>query len=102
MHLRGALLQREQLLGAERLVVDLRRRLDEVLQVRAGQKVAQVDELAVPLVFHVDGAPAVLAAADGFAGDVDVALGADDGEGDDGLGGVSVKSRYGWNASDIP
>ena len=32
----GLLLERKQLLGAERLVVDLRGRLDEVLQVRAG------------------------------------------------------------------
>lgn len=46
----GALLEREQLLGAEALVVDLRRRLDEVLQVGAGEEVAQVGELAVALV----------------------------------------------------
>lgn len=85
MHLRAALLEREQLFGAEGLVVDLRGRLDEVLQVRAGEEVAQVDEFAVPFVFDVDGAPAVLAAAHGLAVDGDAALGADDGEGDDGL-----------------
>ena len=46
----GALLECEQLLGTERLVVDLRRRLDQVLQVGAGQEVAEVDEFAVVLV----------------------------------------------------
>lgn len=85
MHLRTTLLERQQLLRAEALVVDLRRCLDEVLEVGAREEVAEVDELAVPLVFHVDGAPAVLAPAHGLAGDVDVALGADDGEGDDAL-----------------
>ena len=89
-HLRAALLERQQLLGAEGLVVDLRCRLDQVLKVGAGEEVAEVDELAVALVFHVDGAPAVLAAADELAVDVDVLLRADDGEGDDGLDDVLV------------
>lgn len=43
------------------LVVDLACGLDEVLEVSAGKEVTEVDEFAVPLVFHVDGAPAVLA-----------------------------------------
>lgn len=86
---RGRLLEREQLLGAERLVVDLRRRLDEVLQVGAGQEVAQRDELAVRLVLDVDDAPPVLAAADLLAVDDNGLLRADDGEGNDVLGGVS-------------
>ena len=47
-----------------------------------GEEVAEVDELAVPLVLDVDHAPAVLAAADGLAVDDDGALGAHDGEGD--------------------
>ena len=84
-HLCAALFEREQLLGAEGFVVDLRCRFDQVLEVGAGEEVAQVDEFAVALVFDVDGAPAVLAAAHDFAVDVDVALRADDGEGDDGL-----------------
>jgi hypothetical protein len=50
----AALLEREQLFGAEALVVDLRRRLDEVLQVRARQEVAQVHELAVVLVLDYE------------------------------------------------
>lgn len=113
------LLEREQLLRAERLVVDLRGRLDEVLQVRPvtacasvmctkttrareqgegrggedvcgkkdvpGEEVAEVHELAVGLVLDVDDAPAVLAAPDGLAVDDDVALGANDGEGDQAL-----------------
>ena len=73
-HLRAALLQCQQLLGAEGLVVDLRCRLDQVLEMGAGEEVAEVDEFAVALVFDVDGAPAVLAAADQLAVDVDVFL----------------------------
>ena len=65
--------------------MDLRGRLDKVLQVRAREEVPEVDELAVSLVLDVDGAPAVLTAAHGLAVDVDVLLRADDGEGDDGL-----------------
>lgn len=45
-----ALLEGKQLLGAERLVVDLCGRLDQVLQVGAGKEVAEVDEFAVVLV----------------------------------------------------
>ena len=82
---RRALLEREQLLRAEGLVMDLARRLDEVLQVRAREEVAQVDELAVPLILDVDRAPAVLAAAHRLAADVEVLFAADHGEGDDGL-----------------
>ena len=50
----GALLERKQLLGAEGLVVDLRRRLDQVLQVGAGEEVAEVDEFAVVLILNYD------------------------------------------------
>lgn len=46
-----ALLECEQLLGAERLVVDLRRRFDQILQMSAGEEVAEVDEFAVVLIF---------------------------------------------------
>lgn len=46
----AGLLDGEKLLGAESLIVDLGRCLDEVLQVRARQKVAKVNELAVFLV----------------------------------------------------
>ena len=53
----GALLEREQLLGAEAFVVDLAGRFDHVLQVGAGEEVAQVDEFAVAFVFYVNGAP---------------------------------------------
>lgn len=78
----AALLEGEQLLSTEGLVVDLGRRLDEVLEVGAEQEVPEVDELAVVLVLDVDDAPAVLAAADLLAVDNDGVLGADDCEGD--------------------
>jgi hypothetical protein len=45
-----ALLEGKQLLGTEGLVVDLCGRLDEVLQVGAGEEVTEVDEFAVGLV----------------------------------------------------
>jgi hypothetical protein len=83
----GALLEGEQLLGAERFVVDLGRGLDQVLQVGAGEKVAQVDEFAVVLVLDcvqlapvclamrmvrtIDNTPAVLATANLLAIDHD-------------------------------
>ena len=50
MTLVRALLEGKQLLGAERLVMDLCGRLDQVLQVGAGEEVAEVDEFAVVLV----------------------------------------------------
>jgi hypothetical protein len=46
------------------LVVNLACGLDEILEVSASQEVTKVDELAVPLVFHVDGTPAVLTSGD--------------------------------------
>lgn len=46
----AALLEGKELLGAERLVVDHGCGLDQILQVRAGQKVAKVDELAMVLI----------------------------------------------------
>ena len=46
------------------LVVDLACGLDEILEVSAGQEVTKVDELAVPLIFHVDGTPTVLTSGD--------------------------------------
>ena len=82
---RAPLLQSQQLLASVALVVDLAGGLDQILQVGARQEVAQVDEFAVVLVFDVDGAPAVGAAAHLLSVDVDVVLGADDGEGDDAL-----------------
>ena len=50
MALVRAFLEGKQLLGAERLVVDLCGRLDQVLQVGAGEEVTVVDEFAVVLV----------------------------------------------------
>jgi hypothetical protein len=50
-----ALLEGQQLLGAERLVVDLCGGLDEVLQVGAGEEVAEVYEFAVGLVLDCKG-----------------------------------------------
>lgn len=83
----AALLQSQKLLGAEGLVVDLAGGLNQVLQVGAGQEVAQVDELAVVLVLDVDDTPAVLAAANLLAVDNNGLLTADNGEGDNVLHG---------------
>ena len=74
--------------------MDLRGRLNEILEVGAGEEIAEVDEFAVLLVLNVDGAPSVLAATDGLTGNVDVALAADDGEGDDRLWWVSRESKF--------
>jgi hypothetical protein len=73
--------------------VDLGRRLDEVLEVRAEEEVPEVDEFAVVFVLDVDDAPPVLAAPDLLAIDNDGLLGADDGEGDQVLLNMSVWCR---------
>src|SRR3569833_2396648 len=75
-----ALLQGQQLLGAERLVMDLRRGLDQILEVSPEKEVPQVDEFAVVLVLDVDDAPSVLPGRDLLAVDNDGLLGADDSE----------------------
>ena len=67
-------LQRKQLLRPERLIMNLRGRLDQVLQVRPSQKVAQVHKLAVSLVFHVHHTPPVLSSAHRLAADNHAAL----------------------------
>ena len=85
----AAFLQGHQLLSAEGLVVDLAGGFNEILEMGAGQEVAQVHEFAVVLVFDVDHAPAVLSAADLFSVDNDVLLAADDGKWDDILAHVS-------------
>lgn len=63
--------------------MDLAGGFNEVLEVGAGQKVAEVHKFAVVLVFDVDHAPAVLAAAYLLSVDDNVLLASDDGEGDD-------------------
>ena len=83
--LRTTLLQRQELLRAETLIVDLRCSFDQVLQVSASEEVPEVDEFAVAFVFDVDGSPAVLAGGDGFAVDLEGGFAADYCEGDDGL-----------------
>lgn len=57
------LLQRKQLLRPERLVMDLRGRLNQILEVRSRQKVAQVHKLAVILVLHIHHPPPILSSA---------------------------------------
>lgn len=78
----AALLQSQKLLGTEGLVVNLAGGLDQILQVRASQEVAQVDKLAVVLILHIDNTPAVLTAANLLAVDYDGLLTADNREGD--------------------
>jgi hypothetical protein len=87
----AALLQGQKLLGAERLVVNLRSRLDKILEMRPKQEIPEVHELAVVLVLDVDDAPPVLATPDLLAIDNDRLLGADDGKGDEVLRTVSVR-----------
>ena len=85
MALRAVLLQGQKLLRAEGLVVDLRRGLDEILEVGSEEEVSQVDEFAVVIILYVDDAPPVLAAADLLSVHDDRLLGADNGEGDEAL-----------------
>jgi len=52
------------------LVVDLAGGLDQVLKMGAGEKVTEVNEFAVPLVFDVDGSPSILSCWDGLTGTI--------------------------------
>ncbi len=78
MALSAALLEGEELLGAEGLVVDLRRGLDQILEMGPEKEVPEVDEFAVVLILHVDNAPPILAAAHLLAIDDDGLLGSDE------------------------
>jgi hypothetical protein len=83
-----------ELLGAERLVVCLGGRLDEVLEMGSQEEVAQVDELAVVLVLDIDDTPSVLAAAHLLAIDDNVLLRTDNGEGNMALLSVSIRKCF--------
>jgi hypothetical protein len=98
-----ALLQGQQLLGTEGLVVDLAGGLDQVLQVGAGQEVAQVDKFTVVFVLDVDDTPAVLAAANLLAVDNNSLLTTDNRERNDVLeSGVNIRSKLIHQMSSIP
>jgi hypothetical protein len=76
-----AFLESQKLLGTESLIMSLRGRLDEVLEMCAEEEVAEVDEFAVVLVLDVDHTPSVLATTNLLAIDNDVLLRSDNGEG---------------------
>ena len=90
----AALLQGQQLLGTEGLVVGLRGRLNEVLQVGAEQEVPEVDKLAVLLILDVDDTPPILATTDLLAVDNNILLRTDNGEGDEALLKLVVHLRH--------
>lgn len=77
-----AFLEGHELFGAECFVVDLAGGLNEVLQVGAGQKVAEVHEFAMVFILDIDDAPTVLATAHLLAIDDNVLLASNDGERD--------------------
>jgi hypothetical protein len=79
----AALLKCQKLLGTERLVVDLRCCLDQVLEMGAGEEVSEVDEFAVVLVLDVDDSPSVLTSTDLLAANDDRLLRSNNGEGND-------------------
>jgi len=60
----AALLECQKLLGAECLVMDLRCRFNQVLEMGAGEEVSEVDEFAVILILNIDNSPSVLASTD--------------------------------------
>ena len=97
-----ALLQGQQLLGTEGLVVDLRCRLDQVLQVGAEKEVSEVDKFAVVLVLHIDHAPPVLATTNLLAVNNDRLLGTDNGKGNQALLFVVSLCNYNWIRVDQP
>ena len=90
----AALLESQQLLGAEGFVVDLAGGLNQVLEVGAGQEVTEVDKFTVVLVLNVDNTPAVLATANLLAVDNDGLLTTDNGERNDVLPQVNTASNH--------
>ena len=78
---RGVLLERQELLLPKSLIMDLRGRLNEILQMSPRQEIPQRHELAMVLILHIDDAPPVLATTDRLAADDNVLFGTDDGEG---------------------
>lgn len=82
----AALLQSQELFGTECLVVDLASGFHQILQVGAGEEVAQVHELAMVLILDVNHTPAVLTAANLLAIDNNGLLTADNREWNDVLG----------------
>jgi len=62
--------------------MDLRRSFNQVLQVRPGQEVAQIDEFAMLLVFNIDDPPLILSPTDALPIDYDRAFGSDNCERD--------------------
>jgi hypothetical protein len=75
-----ALLQGQELFGTERFIVDLGGGFDQILEVRAGEEVSQMDEFAVVFVFNVDDTEFVCTGADYLTFDVEGLFGANDGE----------------------
>ena len=67
----AALLECQQLLGAEGLVVYLGGSFNQVLEVGAGEEVSEVNEFTVVLILDVDNSPSVLAATDLLASNDD-------------------------------
>jgi hypothetical protein len=67
----AALLECQQLLGAEGLVVDLGGGFNQVLEVGAGEEVSEIDEFAVVLILDVDDTPPILASTDLLASNND-------------------------------
>lgn len=80
-------LQSQQLLRSERLIVNLARRFDEILEVSTCKEVPEINEFAMVLVLDIDDTPFVLSASDLLAINNDGFLAADDGEWDDVLDG---------------
>lgn len=58
----AALLQSQQLLGTERLIVDLAGGFDKILEMGTGEEVSKVNKFAVVLILDIDHTPAILTA----------------------------------------
>lgn len=59
-----AFLEGQQLFGSECFVVDLASCFDEILKVRPGEEVPEIDKFTVVLILDIDDAPFVLATTD--------------------------------------
>lgn len=89
-----AFLEGQQLLGSERLVMNLAGGFNQILQVSSGEEIPEIDKFAVILIFDIDDTPFVLTATDLLAINNDSLLAANDCERDDVLNSAVCSSLF--------
>lgn len=82
--------------------MDLRGRLNQILQVGSSQEISEIDKFAMVLVLHVDDAPSVLTSTDLLASNNDRLLRPNYSEGNDILNSPSVATPQDMWPNSVP